>query len=281
MKSALLGRNHIWVNGKIFFSAPSQEDQLAITELIKSIVEQARKEASPMNPQSSPTIPNVFADFHSSLPPELDDANFESNVYSDNKLHLIYFYWQSQIKEAAAITNELYLSRRYSSKYTISKMNLANNPLTHEKLGFSIAPTIAVFKDKQVICEVSGESVKWNIVVTHLNSLIEQYSRVKGTETLDNLTSKLARKSEKRRIFGKVERWEFALISGLVSGVVLAFVRSKLEGGIAFLVVALAYGIFILRLNFTVLQRLFATALMLSVGFYWREIIDALRKLLN
>jgi len=71
----------------------------------------------------------------------------------------------------------------------------------------------------------------------------------------------------------KADQWGDAFLSGLVSGVVMAIARNKLEGGIGFLVGAFVYSFLILRISFTILQRLFATGLMLIIGFYWREIL--------
>lgn len=75
------------------------------------------------------------------------------------------------------------------------------------------------------------------------------------------------------KLGGKSDQWGDAALSGLAAGIVMAVARNKLGGGVGFLVAASAYGFLILRLNFTVLQRLFAAALTLSIGFYWREIL--------
>ena len=77
-----------------------------------------------------------------------------------------------------------------------------------------------------------------------------------------------------RRLGAKSDQWGDAFLSGLIAGIVMAIARNKSGGGIGFLVAAFVYGFLILRINFTVLQRLFATALMLIIGFYWREILE-------
>ena len=73
-----------------------------------------------------------------------------------------------------------------------------------------------------------------------------------------------------KNLDAKFEEWSHAVLSGLIGGIVMAIARSRL-GPSGFLVAAFAYAFLILRINFTILQRLLATVLMLTIGFYWRE----------
>jgi len=62
------------------------------------------------------------------------------------------------------------------------------------------------------------------------------------------------------------------MVSGMLAGTVLAVVREGNFGAVGFMVVVFVYGWWILSFGLTAYQRVFATIIMIAIGFYGPEL---------
>jgi thioredoxin-like negative regulator of GroEL len=212
---------------------------------------------------------------------ELSDSNFEHEVVNSEIPVIVHFTRENDYdQKLKPVIEELYSI--YSDKCKFGRFNISQNNSTGRKYGVFITPVLLIFKSGKAVAHLAGTDISKGAITAELNTVHE-----KSVEELQELSStkvKEYKKSLSERLVAldatlgaKSDKLGEAVLSGLIAGVVMAIARNKLGGGIGFLVAAFAYGFLILRVHFTVLERLFATVLMLVIGFYWRESLEWFR----
>jgi thioredoxin 1 len=99
---------------------------------------------------------------------ELSDAAFDTVVKSEIPT-LVDFWapWCGPCKAIGPVIEDLAVE--YEGKVTIAKMNVDDNPATPGKFGIRAIPTLILFKDGQVVDQITGSVGK-----TQLVALIEK-----------------------------------------------------------------------------------------------------------
>ena len=84
------------------------------------------------------------------------DAEFESQVLEADKPVLVDFWasWCGPCLAIAPIVEEL--AGDYNGKIVVAKMNVDKSPATPGRYGIRAIPTLIVFKDGQVIEQITG-----------------------------------------------------------------------------------------------------------------------------
>lgn len=84
------------------------------------------------------------------------DAEFESQVLKSDKPVLVDFWasWCGPCLAIAPIVEEL--AEAYEGKVIVAKMNVDQSPVTPGKYGIRAIPTLIVFKDGQVVEQITG-----------------------------------------------------------------------------------------------------------------------------
>lgn len=100
---------------------------------------------------------------------QITDANFESQVLHSASPFLLDFWapWCGPCRAIGPVVEEL--AAEYEGKLAVGKMNVDENPVTPGKFGIRAIPTIILFKDGEVIEQITGAVSKANIT-----ALIEQ-----------------------------------------------------------------------------------------------------------
>lgn len=99
----------------------------------------------------------------------VSDAEFDAKVLKASIPSLVDFWapWCGPCKAIGPVIDEL--ADQYGAKAQIVKMNVDDNPATPGKYGIRAIPTLILFKDGQVVDQVTGAVGK-----TQLASMIDK-----------------------------------------------------------------------------------------------------------
>jgi len=95
---------------------------------------------------------------------EINDDNFEQEVLKANLPVLVDFWaeWCMPCKVVAPVVGEI--AKDYEGKLKVCKLNVDQGPNTAGKYGIMSIPTLAIFKEGQLVDSVVGALPKETIV---------------------------------------------------------------------------------------------------------------------
>ena len=91
---------------------------------------------------------------------EIEDGSFDSEVLQSNKPVLVDFWapWCGPCKAIGPLVEEL--AEIFGDKIKFAKCNVDNNPVTPGKYGIKAIPTIILFKQGDVVEQITGMVAK-------------------------------------------------------------------------------------------------------------------------
>ncbi len=94
---------------------------------------------------------------------QVNDTNFEAEVLKNEIPVLVDFWapWCGPCRAIAPIIEEL--AQEYDGKVKIVKMNVDENPNTPSKYGIRAIPTLILFKNGEVVSQITGAVAKSNL----------------------------------------------------------------------------------------------------------------------
>lgn len=97
------------------------------------------------------------------------DSNFEIEVLKSELPVLVDFWapWCGPCRAIAPVIEEL--AQEYEGKVKIVKMNVDENPSTPSKYGIRAIPTLILFKNGEVVSQITGAVAK-----SSLKNMIDQ-----------------------------------------------------------------------------------------------------------
>ena len=92
------------------------------------------------------------------------DANFQNEVLSSEKLTVVDFWaeWCGPCRAIGPVIEDL--SKEYTGKINVGKVNVDHNPEVSINYGITSIPAILFFKDGQVVDKLVGAQPKSNFV---------------------------------------------------------------------------------------------------------------------
>jgi thioredoxin 1 len=102
---------------------------------------------------------------------EITDANFETEVINSDLPVLIDFWapWCAPCRAIGPVVDEL--SREFTGKLKVVKMNVDDNPLTPSRFGVRSIPNLLIFKNGQVKDQIVGAVAK-QMFVQAINKVV-------------------------------------------------------------------------------------------------------------
>jgi thioredoxin 1 len=102
---------------------------------------------------------------------EITDANFETEVINSDLPVLIDFWapWCAPCRAIGPVVDEL--SREFTGKLKVVKMNVDDNPLTPSRFGVRSIPNLLIFKSGQVKDQIVG-AVPKQTFLTAINKIV-------------------------------------------------------------------------------------------------------------
>jgi thioredoxin 1 len=102
---------------------------------------------------------------------EITDANFETEVINSDLPVLIDFWapWCGPCRAIGPVVDEL--SREFTGKLKVVKMNVDDNPLTPSRFGVRSIPNLLLFKNGQVKDQIVG-AVPKQTFLTAINKIV-------------------------------------------------------------------------------------------------------------
>ncbi len=87
---------------------------------------------------------------------QVNDAGFDAEVLKSDLPVLVDFWapWCGPCRAIAPVIDEL--TQEFDGKVAIMKMNVDENPATPSKFGIRAIPTLILFKDGEVVEQVTG-----------------------------------------------------------------------------------------------------------------------------
>ncbi|MFO8031847.1 MAG: thioredoxin [Desulfohalobiaceae bacterium] len=97
------------------------------------------------------------------MPNEVTDSSFEAEVLKNSSPVLVDFWapWCGPCRAIAPILEEL--SQEFEGQIQVAKMNVDENPATPSKYGVRAIPTLILFKNGDVVGQVTGAVSKSNL----------------------------------------------------------------------------------------------------------------------
>ena len=101
---------------------------------------------------------------HISMAKEFNDANFQTEVLSSDKLSMIDFWaeWCGPCRAIGPIVEEI--SKEYDGKVNVGKVNVDHNPQLSINYGITSIPAILFIKDGKVVDKLVGAQPKGNFL---------------------------------------------------------------------------------------------------------------------
>ena len=94
---------------------------------------------------------------------EIEDRSFDNEVLQSEKPVLVDFWapWCGPCKAIGPVVEELAVD--FGDKIKFAKCNVDNNPVTPGKYGIKAIPTLIMFKDGNVVDQITGMVAKARI----------------------------------------------------------------------------------------------------------------------